>query len=80
MAFAMTAVSLTGCASGSKTAETSAAGSAPSVQAESSETTCAFNHRKALTLRRLLRKQLPKTFLPKTLQTALRITPKALSV
>lgn len=37
MAFAMTAVSLTGCASGSKTAETSAAGSAPSVQAESSE-------------------------------------------
>ena len=30
-------VSLTGCASGSKTAETSAAGSAPSVQAESSE-------------------------------------------
>ena len=37
MAFAMTAVSLTGCASGSKTAETSAAGSAPSVQAESLE-------------------------------------------
>ena len=37
MAFAMTAVSLTGCASGSKTAETPAAGSAPSVQAESSE-------------------------------------------
>lgn len=36
MAFAMTAVSLTGCASGSKTAETSA-GSAPSVQAESLE-------------------------------------------
>ena len=37
MAFAMTAVSLTGWASGSKTAETAAAGSAPSVQAESSE-------------------------------------------
>lgn len=36
MAFAMTAVSLTGCASGSKTAETSA-GSASSVQAESLE-------------------------------------------
>ena len=70
MAFAMTAVSLTGCASGSKTAETPPAAHRPYRP----------NHRKALTLRHLLRKQLPKTFLPKTLQTALRITPKALSV
>ena len=71
MAFAMTAVSLTGCASGSKTAETSAAGSAPSVQAESLESADASASAEETA---------PKTFLPKTLQTALRITPKALSV
>ena len=65
MAFAMTAVSLTGWAPRRKNAETSS---------------YRPNHWKALTRRRLLRKQLPKTFLPKTLQTALRITPKALSV
>ena len=59
MAFAMTAVSLLAVHPAARPQRAPAAGSSPSVQAESSESADASA---------LLRKQLPKTFLPKTLQ------------